>query len=188
MRLLFLLCLCLLICSCSTRQVHKQLQGSTEQRLVSYSIDHAMEAMPNADFARMTGKRVYLRCHYLNPGDASDYATRRLELELRQRFQITIVHSAEGADFVLDAFFNSLGTDHDSFGFELPPLTFPGLTTAVEISLFNLDFYHGVTEFYYYISDASNPAQVVRGERIKHTTKTDRLSTPIIAFPISRIK
>ncbi|MFT5127544.1 MAG: hypothetical protein ACI8W8_001147 [Rhodothermales bacterium] len=188
MRLLIITCLCLLVCSCSTREIYNKFNGATAQRLMSFSIDHAMEKLPEEDFAAMRGKTVQVRCHYLEPGELTDYATRRLELELRQRFNMTLTHVSDDAAFVLDFFFNALGTDSDSFGFELPPIIIPGIGTAPPISVFNLDLYHGVTEMYYYISDASNPAQIVRGERISHTSKTDRLSTPIIAFPISRIK
>jgi hypothetical protein len=146
MRLFILLATSLLFCSCSTRQVHDKFVGATSQRLLSYSIDHAMEALPNDDFEKLKGKTVFVRCHYLDPGDTSDYATRRLEMELKSRFNISPIYTNDGADFVLDFFFNALATDNDSFGFELPSFPIPGVGALPAISVVNFDFYHGITE------------------------------------------
>lgn len=185
-RFAIMLLLTLFVCSCSTRGIHDQYFGATEQRLLARSIDKLMLSLPEEDFKPLTGKQIQLVCHFVENNTALQYAKDRLELELREKYQAGIVKGSEDADAIIQVFFTALGTDQDDFGLKTPEFIMPGSASTVSINLITLDMYHGVSELYYYIIDQKNP-KITRSERIKATIRTDKLALPIISIPINTL-
>lgn len=120
----------LIVTGCGSRQVQDSLVGSTAQRLVSYAIDDLARALPDEDFAPLSGQRLRIVSHGLADRALSDYADQRIAAELGQRFGIRMVSGLEEADQVLQIFYTSLGTDQGHLGFFIPLALCPGLTKA----------------------------------------------------------
>ena len=178
--------LTLLISGCSTRGMHDQYFGATEQRLLTRSIDELMKKLPDEDFQALCGKKVHLICHFVNPNATLRYAKSRLEIELQERFLIHLVPETDNADTVLEVFFDALGTDNDSFGFKTPSFIVPGFDGTVSIDIISLDMYHGISELYYYTVDQQTGG-ISRGDRLKAVSRADKLALPIISIPISSL-
>ena len=173
--------------SCSTRGVHDQYFGATEQRLVTHSLDQLVSMLPEKDFMPLKERKIYVECHFLEDSFPLKYALKRIEMELVQKYSCTVVDAPESADVIYDFFFTALGTDQDSMGFRTPEFMVPGAAGTVSIDLIALDMYHGVSELYYYITEP-DAGKISRGERIRSIIRTDKLSLPIISIPISTLK
>ena len=172
--------------ACSTRGIHDKYFGATEQRLMTRSIDQLIQKLPEKDFKPLYGQNVYPVCHFVEDNTALQYAQKRLELELMEKYHIHLIDSPETADAVLQVFFTAIGTDQDNFGFKTPDFIIPGSGTSVSIDLISLDMYHGVSEFYYYIIDQKSQ-RITRGDRLKSIIRTDKLALPIITIPINTL-
>jgi hypothetical protein len=190
MRLLKGIALTLTLCvcfSCSSRQVVEDFNGSTAQRLTTYSVDALMEKLPDEHFSTVSGKRVHLECAFLDNTLATDYARRRLEMELVERYGCTFVETPETADILLRFFFNSIGTDVDHAGFRTPEFALPGMPGLPAINLLTIDMFHGVAECYYYILD--NDQQVLaKGDRVKAVVRSDKIGLPIVSIPVTHLE
>ena len=187
LRILAILTFVSLNCSCSTRGVHDQYFGATEQRLVTHSLDQLVSMLPEKDFMPLKDRKIYVECHFLVENIPLKYARKRIEMEFVQKYACTVVDSPKSADAVCDFFFTALGTDRDKIGFRTPEFIVPGTAGTVSVDLITLDMYHGVSELYYYIT-APDVGKVTKGERIRSIIRTDKLSLPIISIPISTLK
>lgn len=172
---------------CSTRQVVDQLNGSTAQRLVTHSVDRLIDELPAAPLDKLSQQRVLLKTHFIRNDPILDYATARLRSEISERHQVTWVQQETDADYVVDAFFTSLGTDQDSFGLSLPVPTTSEGNELPRIDIIAMNMYHGISEMYFYLRDAKTSA-VVKSKRHKAHIRTDKLALPIITIPISTLK
>ncbi|MEN8264431.1 MAG: hypothetical protein ABFR82_13315 [Nitrospirota bacterium] len=181
-----LLILMLISSSCATRGIHDKYLGATEQRLITQSIDKLIKKLPEQDFSILKGKKIYLECYFLEDSEFLKYAKKRIELELMEKYNGTLFAEPESADMVLHVFFNAIGTDQDKAGFKTPDFIIPGVGGAVSIDIITLDMYHGISELYYYIIDQKNMV-ITRGEKIRSTVRTDKLSFPIISIPINTL-
>lgn len=173
--------------SCSTRGVHDQYFGATEQRLVTHSLDQLISMLPEKDFMPFKQRKIYVECHFLEDSIPLKYALKRIKMEFVEKYGCTVVDSPKVANVVYDFFFTALGTDQDYMGFKTPEFIVPGAAGAVSVDLLALDMYHGVSELYYYITEPE-VGKVSRGERIRSIIRTDKLSLPIISIPISTLK
>ena len=178
--------LALLCSSCSTRGIHNKYNGATEQRLITRSVDALVKKLPEKDFMPLKEKTVYLACHFIEDSAALKYAKTRIELELLEKYKVTLVTTPDLADKVIHIFFNAIGTDQDNIGFQTPEFIIPGLNGSMEINLLSLNMFHGVSELYYYILDQDS-AKIMRGAKIKSRIRTDRLALPIISIPINTL-
>jgi hypothetical protein len=173
--------------SCTTRQVVDDFQGSTAQRLTTYSIDAVMDKLPDDPLSLLADKRVHLECAFPEATPAIDYARRRLEMELIHRYDCALVASPEEADLLLRFFFNSIGTGVDQAGFRTPEFALPGMGGMAGIDLLTLDMFHGVSECYYYILDRERKV-LAKSDRIKAVIRSDKVGLPIISFPVTHLK
>ncbi len=173
--------------SCSTREVVDDFSGSTAQRLTTYSVDAAMEKLPEEPLSLLTEKRVHLECAFAEAMPAIDYARRRLEVELIERYDCTLVESPEEAEILLRFFFNSLGTDAEHAGFQTPEFSLPGVPVVPGIDILTLNMFHGITECYYYILDA-NRQVLAKGDRVKAVIRSDKIGLPIISIPVTHLE
>lgn len=171
---------------CSTRGLHENYQGATEQRLITQSLDALIQKLPEEDFLPLKGETVYLECHFIEDSTSLAYAKERLKLELKQKYGLTLFDEPEAADKILKVFFNAIGTDKDDFGLQTPEFIIPGVGATFGIDIITLDMFHGVSELYYYIVD-NKSSEVVRGDRIHSIIRTDKLSLPIISIPINTL-
>jgi hypothetical protein len=126
------------LASCSTRQVSLTLEGSTAQRLVTYSLDQFIE------ISVIKGKTVRLGVYFLDDHPLMDYATRLIAARLNLVHGIKMAALEDTSEFEVDVFFNSVGTDSDDFGLSVP--TFGLVPTSDSINILALDMYHGITE------------------------------------------
>lgn len=189
MRNLWRVLMMVLVCccwSCSTRQVVDDFHGSTAQRLTTYSVDAAMEKLPEEPLSLVTGKRVHLECVFAEAMPAIDYARGRLEMELVERYDCMLVASPEEAEILLRFFFNSVGTDAEHAGFQTPAFSVPGVPGIPGIDLLTLDMFHGITECYYYILDA-NRRMLAKGDRVKAVIRSDKIGLPLISIPVTHL-
>jgi hypothetical protein len=175
-----------LLSACSTRQVYDKYSGSTAQRLVTYSIHKLAREMKDEDFEEFRGKKVHLNSHFIVETQDLRYAHEYFEMEFRKRFDIKMVDEKD-ADFVFDLFFYSLGTDQDTYGLTLPIVNLSDTSQTVRIDILAMDMYHGISEAKLYITDASSQA-IVERDRWLARVRTDKVSTPIFAFPVSSLK
>lgn len=170
---------------CTTRQVSGTLEGSTAQRIVTFSIDKFIAGLAEQPvIAALEGKTTHLNVHFLKDHQLLDYATRLLNAELEIIHGIKIVDAEEPADNDVDVFFNSIGTDSDDFGLTIPTL---GLATTSDgkIDILALDMYHGITEGYAIVKAGDQPLQ--KTERIIARIRRDNVSTPVISFPLNQV-
>jgi len=172
------------IAGCAARQAGDTLAGSTAQKLVTYSIDDLIDALPENDFAPWSGKRVFVRSNFLADGAVQSYADQRLEVALARRFGIDVVDGPLGAEATLNVFYTSLGTDRDTQGFFLPIGFMPGLDPAARVNLITLERFQGVAEMYYFLGETGVET---RGDVIQARTRTDSLGLPVITIPINNI-
>ncbi len=182
-----LILLTLFLSACSTRGINDKYLGATEQRLLTISVDELMKKLPEDDFLPLHGKKVYVESHFVEENSTSQYAQKRFELELQERFSLSLTDDANKADTTLEVFFIALGTDQDSFGFETPEFVIPGTGSTVSIDLISLHMYHGISELYYYAIDKRS-GDIKRSERFKATTRADKLALPIISIPIDTLE
>jgi hypothetical protein len=181
-----LIVLCL-VCACSTREIREHYTGSTEQRLISLSINKLITMLPEEDFSILRGEKVLLRCYFLESTGAFGYAQKRLEMELMDKYRCQMVESLADANLILHVFFTSLGTDVDKFGISTPDMILPVVGGFSSVDLIAISMFHGITELYYYVLNRDHRV-LVKGERIKSVIRTDRLSLPFITIPINTIK
>jgi hypothetical protein len=178
--LLFIL---ILLAGCSTNQTDDKYEGSTEQRLVTHSINNLMKKLPEYPISQIRGKRVYLQTHFIKYGALIDYATSRLQTELSLRYHPIWETDSKNADYSLDVYFTSLGTDQDSLGISLPlPVQGQG-TSPAKIPILNYEMFHGISEMYLYLTDLSD-YKVSEMPILKSVVRDDKIATPIITLPV----
>ena len=178
--------LLLLLAACSTRQIREDYAGATEQRLVSHSVNDLMEILPDKDISILAGHKVFLECFFLDNTPSLDYARRRLEMQLIEKYQCELVADSGDAEFLFNVFFTAIGTDFDKFGLSTPELVLPGAGGASSIDIIALEKYHGISELYYYILDSDN-RMIAKGETIKKVVRDDSLALPVITIPINTV-
>lgn len=170
---------------CTTRQVSTTLDGSTAQRLVTFSLDQFIENLvAQPEISALKGKTTHLDVYFLKDHQLIDYASKLLNAELQIVHDIKIVDPEESAEFDVDVFFNSIGTDNDDFGLSIPTL---GLATTPDgtIDILALDMYHGITEGYAIVK--ADTGSIQKTERILARVRRDNISTPIINFPLNEV-
>ncbi len=173
-----------LLAGCAARQVQDSLAGSTAQKLVTYSIDDLVAALPKEHFGAWSGRKMFLESNFLADSDVRAYADSRLKLELSRRFDIDVVADAESADAVLNLFYTSLGTDRDTRGFFLPLGYVPGMDADTRINLLTLEQFQGVAELYYFVGETGTEK---RGRVMQARTRSDALGLPVITVPLNTI-
>ena len=173
-----------LLASCSTRQVVDSLEGSTEQRLVTHSINRVISKLPEDPLLKVDGKKLYMDTHFITEHPLVDYATARMRAEIDMRHNVVWVDSKDKAEMYLNVFFTSLGTDKDSFGLSIPlPVQGDG-TEVATLDIFSLKMFHGISEMYFYLSDLEgNTVDFVGNEKAQ--IRSDTVSTPFISFPLN---
>ncbi|MDC0435504.1 hypothetical protein OAM69_07710 [bacterium] len=175
----------LVLAGCSTRQIVTELEGSTAQRLVTFSIDKFIKDLADLpEIKALKGKTVHLGVHFLKDHQLLGYTTRLLNAELQIIHEIKIADAGEPADFDLDVFFNSMGTDNDTFGLSIPTLGFV-TTPDATIDILALDMFHGITEGYAIVQD--DAGSIVKTDRVLARIRRDNVSTPIINFPLNQL-
>lgn len=170
-----------LVAGCAARQSQDSLTGATAQRLVSFGIDDMVAKLPDDHFTEYVGQRVRLNSHFLADDTLQAYADRRLQIELQRRFDIESVPPGDDADFIVNVFYTSLGTNRDTKGFYLPLGYVPGLDEGTRIDLLTLEQFHGVAEMYFFVGPTGTEK---RGAVIQARTRTDALGLPIITIPL----
>ncbi len=173
-----------LLTSCSTRQVLDNLEGSTEQRLVTHSIDQLIRALPDEPLFKVEGKKLYMKSHFIKRHPLLDYASARLKAEISYRYQTTWVTEETDADFFLEVFFTSLGTDQDSFGLSIPLPVQGDDTEVASLELLSLRMFHGISEMYFYLTEIdSHTVDYVPHQKAQ--VRTDSVVTPVITLPLN---
>lgn len=176
---------CTVLTSCTTRQVSSTLEGSTAQRLVTLSLIKFIESLAEQpEIAALEGKTVHFGVHFLKDHQLLDYASRLLKAQMQIIHNMNIVESSEYAEFNVDVFFNSIGTDNDDFGLTIPTL---GLATTSDgtIDILALDMYHGITEGYAIVK--TDKGSIKQTDRLLARIRRDNISTPIISFPLNQV-
>ena len=174
------------ITACSTRQEGANFKGSTEQRLVTYSIDHMMQNLTPEDMGIIVGQKLLLKSHFVIDNQVVKYAHQRLQAELADRFQVNFVETPEQADYRLDMFYTSLGTDRDSAGLSVPIVNLSDPEQSAIVNILAIDMYHGIAEGNFYLTELAT-GKVVKKGKIHSRVKSDKFSTPFFSFPISHI-
>ncbi len=169
--------------ACSTRGKVDQYDGSTAQRLVTYSINNLMAKLEENDLRPFANKKVFLETHFIQPSPVLDYANARLRMELEHRFFIQLVDRVEHAEMLLQFFFTSLGTDKDTFGLSIPIFWVATDGEEAYLDILAVNMYHGVSEAYFFSKDL-NTGKVDQHNRVLDRSRADVFSTPIISFPL----
>jgi len=175
----------LVLAGCTTRQVSTVLEGSTAQRLVTLSLDRFIEDLAKQpEIVALEGKTVHLDVYFLKDHQLMDYATRLLNIQLQMIHEMNVAEPEESAEYDVDVFFNSIGTDSDDFGLTIPTL---GLATTSDgtIDILALDMFHGITEGYAIVK--ADNGEIQRTERVLTRIRRDNISTPIISFPLNQV-
>lgn len=174
------------LAGCSTRQVSSTLEGSTAQRLVTYSLDQFIEDLTEQpEISALEGETVHLGVHFLSDHPLMGYATRLISAQLNITHDIRVAAPADDSDYELDVFFNSMGTDSDDFGLSVP--SFGLVASAESINILALDMYHGVTEGYAIVT-STDDGTLQKTERVLARIRKDKVSTPIIDFPLNQVE
>ncbi len=170
---------------CATRQVSDTLQGSTAQRLVTYSLEKFIVELADQPEVSLENESVHLGIYFIEDHPMIEYARQRLiaQLELMHGIQIAAPH--EPAKFQIDVYFHSIGTDLDNFGLTIPSLGFFASADS-EIEILALDMFHGVTEGYAIVKPLTG-GSMRRTKRILSRIRRDNVATPIIDFPVNQL-
>lgn len=170
---------------CSTRQLSETVPGSTAQRLVTYSLEKFVrELMKQTEMQPLANKTVALTVHFLKDHELLDYATQLIRYHLDSRYQVQFA-SKESAHFEVDIFFNSIGTDHDSYGLSLPGFGLAA-TPDSRISILSIDMFHGITEGFALLKNTQSDT-TDRTRRLLARVRADNVATPILEFPINQL-
>jgi hypothetical protein len=172
-----------LLSACSTRGKVDVYDGSTAQRLVTYSINNMMTQLREEDLHPLADKSVFLRSHFVQPSPVLDYANARLKMELTSRFNIKLVEKEDEAEYELEFFFTSLGTDKDTFGLSIPIFWVSTDGAERNLDILAVNMYHGVSELYFYAKNNAT-GEITQYPRILNRSRADVFSTPIISFPV----
>lgn len=174
-----------IIAGCSTRQVSTTLEGSTAQRLVTYSLEKFVVELADQPELTLKNNKVHLDIHFLQGHPMYDYARQLLAAQLELAHGIVISPIEEPADYKVDVFFNSIGTDNDDIGLVVPTL---GLiaSTDTELDILALDMFHGVTEGYAIVRPLTG-GSMQRTKRLLSRIRVDNVSTPVLNFPINQL-
>jgi hypothetical protein len=178
-----------MLSGCATRQVSESLHGSTSQRLVTYSLERFVEELVDQpEFQRVGGNHVQLDIHFLNDHNLLDYASELLRHRLLTKSRILRVSDSgeESAQYRVQVFFNSIATDHDSFGLTLPTFGLAATPNA-RINVLAVDMFHGVTEGYAVITSTAD-ATAESTQRILVRVRADNVATPIVDFPVNQLE
>lgn len=182
-----LLILSTALTGCATRQVSESLHGSTAQRLVTYSLERFVsELMDQPELSRLSGRSVELQVLFLSDHTLLPYATELLEQRLAMAHGVELLSDQESADFRLTVFFNSIGTDHDSYGLTVPTFGLAA-TSNGRINVLAVDMFHGITEGYAVIKPVYG-SQPDRTRRILVRVRADNVATPIVDFPVNQLE
>lgn len=171
---------------CSARQEGTRFTGSTEQRLVTYSINEIADQFQQENLDFLENKSVLFKSHFVINNQVLKFAQQRLEMELQEKYNVGFVTDPHQADFKIDMFFTSLGTDRDSAGFSIPIVNLSDPEQSTIVNLLAIDMYHGVSEGNYYITDLSSDAIIKKG-KLSSRVRTDSFATPFFSFPVSGI-
>ncbi|MBN2647639.1 MAG: hypothetical protein JXR44_07635 [Thiotrichales bacterium] len=176
----------LLLSACSTRQEGANFRGSTEQRLVTYSINGMAKQLDAQMLAPLAGQRVRLYTHFVIDNEVVRYAHQRLRFELSEKFALNVVGAGEPADYRMDLFFTSLGTDRDATGLSVPIVNLSDPEQSAVVNILAVDMYHGVAEGYFYLTNLQS-GEVSKQGKLHSRVRSDRFSTPFFSFPVSSI-
>ncbi|WP_017445363.1 hypothetical protein [Gayadomonas joobiniege] len=184
----------ILLSACSTREKREQFSGSTEQRLVTYSIQEVAKAFTQEPLDILTNKSFSVESYFLLDNYVVDFAEAKIVSSISEAFNAKyqkplINYTGEPteqpkAEYTLKLFFNSLGTDRDQAGFSFPLINLSEPEKSTSISLLAVDMYHGISECEYILVDSQNNEIVYKGH-IKARVRTDNFTTPIFSFPLS---
>lgn len=170
---------------CATRQLNESISGSTAQRLVTYSLEKFVrDLMKQTELSSIRQKRVKLNVNFLDGHAMLDYATRLLSYELESKYQAKLT-DRQSAEYELSIFFNSIGTDYDSYGLSLPGFGLAA-TPDSRINILSIDMFHGVTEGYAVIKDTES-GTADRTQRLLARVRADNVATPILDFPVNQL-
>lgn len=176
----------LLASGCSTRQEGSNFRGSTEQRLVTYSINQLSQSVAKLEIAEITGKKLFIRSHFVIKNEVVEYAQQRLEVELAEKFDVKIRANGEDADYRLDVFYTSLGTDRDALGLSVPVVNLSDPEQSAVINILAVDMYHGLAEANLFLTNLKT-GEVVPKSLVKSRIRSDKFSTPFFSIPLSNI-
>ena len=183
------ICLCCLLFSgCSAWQVSSSFSGATEQRLLTYSINQLANQLPSELATKITNKKVHMTSNFIKPGPASDYLVSRMRAEMEYSYKVQWMENASDADFHLNMFITSLGTDQDNIGVFVPiPIRDDETGEVATIEILTLKMFHGISEMYFYLTDMKTQ-KIERIAVPKSTVRTDRIATPIFTIPLNFLK
>ncbi|EWH09644.1 hypothetical protein DS2_11768 [Catenovulum agarivorans DS-2] len=189
-KIILLLTVLLYITGCSTREAGKQFSGSTEQRLITYSINKIAADFANQPLQAIQGQTIQIESHFVVKNNVVDYATAKIKSQLTETFGTRFVEASElplaPAQYTLKLFFTSLGTDRDSAGFSFPIINLSEPERSTSISVLAVDMYHGISECNYVLVDTRSNQIVSKGQ-VSARVKTDNFTTPLFSVPISDI-
>lgn len=182
MKKLVILFFCLFLYSCSARQVVSVYEGSTAQRLITYSINRSVEDFPVRALRLMRGEKVYIELNYLEGMTGHTYLRHRIVAELNNK-GIDVVEDKSKATMIMDVFCTSLGTDNSYSGVNTPaiPTIFGTLPT---IKLFGVDLYRGITQFYFFLYNKSGTVKM-KSKIVKGEAKSDEYNLFFFTLHVS---
>lgn len=178
-------CLVSMLTACATRQPSDTLQGSTAQRLVTYSLEKFVdELLSQPQLSALANSKTQLRVHFMQDHPMVNYATALITRQLEVGQGIRVAANGEETANGIDVFFNSIGTDQDSFGLSVPTFGLAS-TPDTRINVLAVDMYHGVTEGYAVVQLAGGEVQ--RTQRVLARVRADNFATPVLEFPVNQL-
>ncbi|WP_197905437.1 hypothetical protein [Thiosulfatimonas sediminis] len=145
-----------------------------------------MQTITPQDMSVLSDQKVFIKSHFVIDNQIVKYAHQRLQIELAERFQVRLMNSADQADYRLDMFYTSLGTDRDSTGISVPIVNLSDPEQSAIVNILAVDMYHGIAEGNFYLTDLRN-GKVLQKGKIHSRVRSDKFSTPFFSFPISNI-
>ncbi|MER2492927.1 hypothetical protein [Catenovulum sediminis] len=190
--LICLLLVTLTLSACSTRQAGEKFSGSTEQRLVTYSINEIAKGFAKEPLQLLIEQPIFIESHFVVKNEVVNYAEARIKSQLAESFKVKFVDGNQAntlidyqpANYKLDLFFTSLGTDRDQAGFSFPIINLSEPERSTSISVLAVDMYHGISECHYVLVDLKTQEIMLRG-KVSSRVRTDKFTTPIFSFPLS---
>ncbi|MCU4674657.1 hypothetical protein N7931_03330 [Catenovulum sp. 2E275] len=82
---------CLLLNACSTRQAGERFTGSTEQRLVTYSIQKMAQDVANQPLSELQDQTVIFESHFVIHNQVQHYAEEQIKTVLQDKFNVAFL-------------------------------------------------------------------------------------------------
>lgn len=114
----------LALCGCGTTKWSDTSRTATEQLLLSYAIDHAVEKI---DFSILSGKKVFVECGAIAEATDNKYISNAIRQHVATCGGLLCDEKGE-SEYIIELRTGAVGTDRNDLLYGIPAFTIPAFT------------------------------------------------------------